>query len=43
MNMERVGRVLDNLEDMGMSQVLVADPMSIWYLTGYWNLPYERF
>ena len=43
MNMERAGRVLDNLEDMGMSQVLVADPMSIWYLTGYWNLPYERF
>ena len=43
MNMERAGRVLDNLEDMGMSQVLVTDPMSIWYLTGYWNLPYERF
>lgn len=29
MNMERAGRVLDNLEDMGMSQVLVTDPMSI--------------
>lgn len=26
-----------------MGQVLVADPMSIWYLTGYWNVPYERF
>ena len=39
----RAGRVLDNLEGMGMRQLLVADPMSIWYLTGYWNLPYERF
>mgnify|MGYP002581707908 CR=1 FL=1 len=43
MNMERVSRVMDNLEKLGMGQVLVADPMSIWYLTGYWNVPYERF
>lgn len=43
MNMERVSRVMDNLERLGMGQVLVADPMSIWYLTGYWNVPYERF
>ena len=43
LNVERAGRVLDNLAELGMSQVLVADPMSIWYLTGYWNVPYERF
>ncbi len=43
MNMERVSRVMDNLERLGMGQVLVADPMSIWYLTSYWNVPYERF
>lgn len=43
MNMERVSRVMGNLERLGMGQVLVADPMSIWYLTGYWNVPYERF
>lgn len=43
MNMERAGKVLDNLEAMGMRQVLISDPMSIWYLTGYWNMPFERF
>ena len=43
LNVERAGRALDNLAELGMSQVLVADPMSIWYLTGYWNVPYERF
>ena len=43
MNMDRARRVMDNLEAMGMRQLLVADPMSIWYLTGYWNVPYERF
>ena len=43
LDLARVNRVLDNLERMGMSQLLVADPMSIWYLTGYWNRPGERF
>ncbi len=43
LNTERAERVLANLEELGMKQVLVADPMSIWYLTEYWNVPYERF
>ena len=43
LDLARVNRVLDNLERMGMSQLLVADPMSIWYLTGYWNRPGVTF
>lgn len=43
LDLARATRVMDNLEKLGMRQVLIADPMSIWYLTGYWNVPYERF
>lgn len=43
LDLARARRVMDNLERRGMRQMLVADPMSIWYLTGYWNVPYERF
>ena len=30
----RVKRVLDALKEMGLSQMLIVDPMSIYYLTG---------
>ena len=40
---ERAQAVLSNLEGMGLSQVLVSDPLAIWYLTGYYTEPYERF
>lgn len=43
MNQQRAERVLANLRDQGLSQILVCDPMSIWYLTGYYTEPYERF
>lgn len=43
MNEARVKRVLQNLGQKGMSQALITDPMSIWYLTGYYTEPYERF
>ena len=43
LSLERAGRVMDNLEKMGMRQLIVADPTSIWYLTKYWNIPCERF
>jgi Xaa-Pro dipeptidase len=39
----RVGRVLANLGEMGLEQILVSDPMSIFWLTGYYTEPYERF
>ncbi len=42
MNQERASRVLQNLRDMGMSQLIVTDPTSIGYLTGYTTDPYER-
>lgn len=40
---KRVERVLANLGERGLSQALVTDPTSIWYLTGYYTEPYERF
>lgn len=43
MNQQRAERVMANLRDLGLTQALVTDPMSIWYLTGYYTEPYERF
>lgn len=40
---QRIRRVLDNLEALGLSQTLVCDPVSIKYLTGYYTFPHERF
>lgn len=39
----RVEKVLGNLEGAGLKQMLVCDPLSIMYLTGYYTEPYERF
>ena len=39
----RVNRVLKALEDMGLSQMLIVDPMTIYYLTGVYIAPFERF
>ena len=27
---------------MGLEQMIVSDPDSIWYLTGYYVYPFER-
>lgn len=43
MNTQRVNNVLSRLNTLGMRQMLVCDPLSIWYLTGYYTLPMERF
>ncbi|EHF02937.1 hypothetical protein HMPREF1008_00582 [Olsenella sp. oral taxon 809 str. F0356] len=43
MNQERKERVLRGLDALGLEQMLVCDPLSIWYLTGYYTEPYERF
>ncbi len=43
MNDQRVERVLARLADKGLSQALICDPLSIWYLTGYYTQPFERF
>lgn len=43
MERERTERILKGLEARGLTQMLVCDPTTIWYLTGYMNEPYERF
>ncbi len=43
MNLERANRVLNKLKEEKISQMLVIDPMSIYYLTGVYVAPFERF
>lgn len=43
MKQQRIGRVLAELEKMGLQQMLITDPMSIYYLTDVYILPFERF
>ena len=43
MKEQRVRRVLAALEAQGLSQMLVTDPMSVYYLTGVYVQPCERF
>ena len=39
---DRLGRVCGQLENKGLTQMIVSDPLSIWYLTGVRIEPYER-
>ena len=39
---ERLDKVLAKMKKMGLDIIFVADPKSIWYLTGMYNDPYER-
>ncbi|MBR5229164.1 MAG: aminopeptidase P family protein [Firmicutes bacterium] len=43
MKENRVSRIMAALKEMGASQMLIVDPMSIYYLTGVYNEPHERF
>lgn len=43
MNQNRVERVMAALGEMGVSQMLLVDPISIYYLTGVYYQPDERF
>lgn len=43
MKQNRVDAVIQNLEQMGLSQMLVTDPLAIFYLTGRMIQPLERF
>ncbi len=43
MKENRVARVMEVLKKMGLSQMLIVDPMSIYYLTGVYVAPFERF
>lgn len=42
MYQERLARVLAGLKAMGLRQMIISDPKSIWYLTGIENEPMER-
>ena len=39
----RLARVRENLARRTVDQMLVVDPLSIWWLCGYYTEPYERF
>ena len=42
MNEARAKRILDELQKQGVSQMLLTDPMSIYYLTGVSMARIER-
>ena len=43
MKQNRVDRIMAALKEMGLHQMLIVDPMSIYYLTGVYVSPFERF
>lgn len=43
MHDERAKSILRRLEALGASQMLITDPLSIYYLTDVWVQPFERF
>ncbi|MCR5272747.1 MAG: Xaa-Pro peptidase family protein [Lachnospiraceae bacterium] len=43
MKTERIERVLSRLKGMGLEQMLITDPRSIYYLTDVYVAPFERF
>jgi len=42
MNQSRINRVIANMQQKGLSQILVTSPPSVYYLTGVWIEPGER-
>ena len=42
MNQPRIKRVLQNMEDAGLEQIIVSSTASVYYLTGLWIEPHER-
>ena len=42
MNQSRINRVITNMQQEGLSQILVTAPASVYYLTGTWVSPGER-
>lgn len=43
MKLNRINRVLDTLKKQRISQMLITDPMSIFYMTDVFIEPFERF
>ena len=42
MNTQRIARVAEKMRAMGLEQILVTAPSSVYYLTGLWIQPGER-
>ena len=42
LHLARLARVQQQMAALGLTQLLVTDPDSVWYLTGYDNEPLER-
>lgn len=42
MNQNRVERVLENMNEKGLPQMIISDPADIFFLTGRWISPGER-
>ena len=42
MNKERLARVIRNMEQEGLSQIIISAAASVYYLTGVWLEPLER-
>ena len=40
---ERIERVRAKMKDAGLGQLIVTDPLGIYYLTGIYVVPFERF
>lgn len=40
---ERIEHVRTKMKDAGFEQLIVTDPLSIYYLTGIYVMPFERF
>lgn len=43
MNQNRLERVIANMNEQDLEQLLICDPFSIKWLTGYFTEPFERF
>ena len=42
MNQDRKKRIIANMKQEGLSQLIVSSTASIYYLTGLWIEPHER-
>ena len=42
MNQSRINRIVENMQKENLTQILVTNPPSIYYLTGRWIVPGER-
>lgn len=42
MNHQRLERVIENMRQEGLSQIIVTSTASLYYLTGFWIEPHER-